>query len=797
MIIEIFSNNKIKNKNVEEKIVQNLNKKDEIIQNNIKEKTKEITKETNYNLLIINKKTNQIEPNTSKEKYFQPGISKTGLAFLDDFNNMEEDQYFDENDELITDFSLEKTKPVPLPNNIYDNQIGLINYQPPVNTKTKIHDYNALDSSLPYLFDLLYEDKNINEPGTIIPKVFQNAEEYKDIWLQFVSHEAFLEISDHYRNLKKHKESISVTNFDSRKYNNFNSVNFNYTDTRKIIYKNDLIFFHDTTDIFISEFNSTSIDEIMKITENTCFGFVYDESSKTSDTFKITSTCKCMILKQINENSFRKMRNVFAVHGLSSKIREILAIERIDSYDTGAFILNPEIPKWRNQLVHFPNMQDKVNKFLNQCENSKLYNDSQLNALSKILTFEEDVYLLLGPPGTGKTHTLGAVISYCYNNFKNKKILICCPSNSAVNEITSRISIRGLIDENFKTQKNTKFVRFYTEQDEEDDSGASKKNKKNKINEYSLDNFSKSVPKGKKVLDEIEILLTTLSSSAHRLIQKYNAKILIIDEAAQATEPSCLIPLNFNIEKTILVGDFKQLPAFTNLKNSEKTKFEMSLMERMYGNKDSSLMLTIQHRMHPKISQFISETFYDGLLKDGEATTKSILDNPIYKIFSSNKAAMFFHVKNGKEKLIGTSYINTQNSEFVGKLLNIFNDLVSNFSERTGIITTYNSQFDYYNDMKFSKQCSTIDGSQGSEMDFVIVDLVKTSSFPFMKRARLNVALSRAKLLLIVVGSPNCEHEIIKKFADYAFSNKSLIVVDSYMSEEAIKKALLKENILN
>ena len=538
----------------------------------------------------------------------------------------------------------------------------------------------------------------------------------------------------------------------------------------------------------------------MKYSKNTCFGFIYEESSKTLIDSRISSTCKCMILKPTNENSMSIMRNVFAICGLSSKIREFLAIERIESYNLCKFITDPTALPWRNQFVSFDYNKEKLNKFLNQCQSSGKYNDSQLEVMSKILKFEEDIYLLLGPPGTGKTHTLGAILSYCYNNYKDKKFLVCCPSNSAVNEIARRIAFYGLIDDNFKYQKNTKFVRFYTEQDEEDNTD-SRKNKKNKIDDdlaqYSLDNFSKSVPKEKKVLDEIEILFTTLSTSAHRLIKKYNAKILIIDEAAQATEPSCLIPMNFDVEKTILVGDFNQLPAFTNLRNSERTNFERSLMERMYGYyKESSLMLEIQHRMHPMINKFISDTFYDGMLKDGETTKKTILENKIYTKFNSSKAAMFFYVKNGTEICMNPSYINRQNLEFVKKLLNIFDKIVNDFVKNTGIITTYNSQLEQYQSQSLLKQLSTIDGSQGSEMDFIILDLVKTSSFPFMKRTRLNVALSRAKYLLIVIGSSKCDHEIIKKYASYTSQNNSLIKVDSSMTEEKIKELLLQEEII-
>ena len=246
--------NRHNNKKTEEKIISNLNRKaEDNNNNNINEKAKE----TNNNNISIS--TNKIETkdnNKTKEKYFEKKISKFGLAMLDDFDNYEyEDNDSSGNDnKIIPDVSQNKTnsaiKPVTSSINISNNIIGTINYQPPVNDNKKIDDYNALDSSLPELFDLIYDDKNFNEPSTVIPAIFDNAEQYKIIWNQFISHETFLEVNDHYRNLRRHTESIRITSFNTSKFRNFNAFNFNITTTRKIIYKYDLVFFHDTLIFF-------------------------------------------------------------------------------------------------------------------------------------------------------------------------------------------------------------------------------------------------------------------------------------------------------------------------------------------------------------------------------------------------------------------------------------------------------------------------------------------------------------------------------------------------------------------
>ena len=220
-------------------------------------------------------------------------------------------------------------------------------------------------------------------------------------------------------------------------------------------------------------------------------------------------------------------------------------------------------------------------------------------------------------------------------------------------------------------------------------------------------------------------------------------------------------------------------------------------MERMYGNSENStLMLTIQHRMHPVINQFISDIFYQGRLENHKATRDKILENQIYKKFNTYKSVMFFDVSDGIETNCNPSIFNNQNIEFVCKLLGVFNKLVKNFSEDTGLITTYNAQVDQYQYRNTFCKISTIDGFQGSEMPFIILDLVKTSTYSFMKDTRLNVALSRAKFLLIIVGSTRCNHSIITKLIEYTRKNESFIEVNSKISEEKLTDLLYKNKIL-
>ena len=123
------------------------------------------------------------------------------------------------------------------------------------------------------------------------------------------------------------------------------------------------------------------------------------------------------------------------------------------------------------------------------------------------------------------------------------------------------------------------------------------------------------------VLDESHVICATLSGSGHEMFQNLNIEFetVIIDEAAQCVEASALIPLKYGCAKCILVGDPKQLPPTVLSKvAASEYQYEQSLFVRMQTNHPGNVhLLDTQYRMHPEISRFPSETFYDGQLLDG------------------------------------------------------------------------------------------------------------------------------------------------------------------------------------
>lgn len=115
------------------------------------------------------------------------------------------------------------------------------------------------------------------------------------------------------------------------------------------------------------------------------------------------------------------------------------------------------------------------------------------------------------------------------------------------------------------------------------------------------------------ILLNADIICCTLNSSATDKLNRFRNEIdvLIIDEAAQATEPNTLIPLQYGPKKVVLVGDPKQLPATTFSSDSQVTKYNRSMFERILDNEVPPYFLDIQYRMHPDIRSFPSDMFYD------------------------------------------------------------------------------------------------------------------------------------------------------------------------------------------
>ena len=243
---------------------------------------------------------------------------------------------------------------------------------------------------------------------------------------------------------------------------------------------------------------------------------------------------------------------------------------------------------------------------------------------------------------------------------------------------------------------------------------------------------------------------------------------VVVDEAAQCVEMSALIPLKYGCAKCILVGDPKQLPPTVFSKVAARFQYEQSLFVRMQGNHpDDVHLLDTQYRMHPEISVFPSQTFYDGRLLDGDDMA-ALRDRP-WHASSLLGPYRFFDVQGQHQAAPkGHSLINIAEIDVA---LQLFHRLTSDFNSvdfkgKIGIITPYKSQLRELKD-RFSRkygqsifdavEFNTTDAFQGRESEVIIFSCVRaspTGGIGFLQDIRrMNVGLTRAKSSLWVLGN--------------------------------------------
>jgi senataxin len=376
-----------------------------------------------------------------------------------------------------------------------------------------------------------------------------------------------------------------------------------------------------------------------------------------------------------------------------------------------------------------------------------------------------------------------------------EKILVCAPSNVAIDEIIRKMITNGLLDSEGNTF-HPKFVRIGP-------------NFHPNLKEFSLDylvskrlgigetfnvgggvsNMAKDIEKVKfEILSSVKIVCSTLSMAGSNILTSLNQKFdtIVIDEAAQAVETSTLIPLKYGSERLILVGDPKQLAATVFSKTALKFKYDQSLFKRFQEAGHEVTVLKTQYRMHKIISKFISDTFYNGLLEDddsiAETTEKELcINHPCFQ-------PLTFYDLEFEEEFINNSFWNEGQVNVIVELIKIlkiiYNNDVNLINQKVSIISPYSNQVSRIKEAVnriegFGKEnqidVNTVDGFQGKEKSIIIFSTVrskgsKTIGFLSDER-RMNVGLSRAKSCLIVVGDSKklIQDKNWEKFLKYSF----------------------------
>lgn len=461
-------------------------------------------------------------------------------------------------------------------------------------------------------------------------------------------------------------------------------------------------------------------------------------------------------------------------------------------------------------------------------------NPTQERAVNEVL-WAKDVAIVHGPPGTGKTTTLVEAINETL--MRESQVLVCAQSNMAVDWISEKLVDRGInvLRIGNPTRVNDKMLGFTYERRFESHADypqlwairkAIRELRKNR--KKGSENYHQKMDRLKSRAAEIElrinaelfgearVIACTLVGSAHHLLEGMKFGTLFIDEAAQALEAACWIPMR-RASRVILAGDHCQLPPTVKSIAALRAGLGKTLMERIAENKPEVVtLLKIQYRMNDEIMRFSSDWFYGGEVESApQIKYRSVLDydHPITWIDTSNEenqitiegedapedsastassvsAANQNSDLNFKEQFVGESFGRINKAEAELTLLTLAEYFTKIGKQRVleesidvGIISPYRAQVQYLKKLikkyEFFKpyrrliSVNTVDGFQGQERDVILISLVRSNDegqIGFLKDLRrMNVAMTRARMKLFILGNKDTmtKHPFYKKLWEY------------------------------
>ena len=493
------------------------------------------------------------------------------------------------------------------------------------------------------------------------------------------------------------------------------------------------------------------------------------------------------------------------------------------SYRTMFDALERTIKAKGNRLAYLRDLfytpQIKTERFSFASMRFPYLNNTQEEAVNEVLR-SKDVMIVHGPPGTGKTTTLVEAI---YETLmRESQVLVCAQSNMAVDWISEKLVDRGVnvLRIGNPTRVNDKMLSFTYERRFEahpdyPDLWQLRKTIREMRNRRHRgdDNLNQKIERLKSRAAEIEIrinaelfgearvIASTLVGSANRLLQGMRFTTLFIDEAAQALEAACWIPMR-RVSRVIFAGDHCQLPPTIKSLAAMHGGLDKTLMQRIAENHPEVVtLLQVQYRMNEQIMRFSSDWFYGGKVESAPSVRyRGILDydNPIVWIDSKdvipspteNTDEAETSVSRYHEEFVGETFgrINKPEAELtLATLQELFEKIgrARILEERidVGIISPYRAQVQYLRQLirrrEFYKpyrsliSVNTVDGFQGQERDIIIISLVRSNEqgqIGFLRDLRrMNVAITRARMKLIIIGDVETltKHKFYKRLHEY------------------------------
>jgi superfamily I DNA and/or RNA helicase len=513
-------------------------------------------------------------------------------------------------------------------------------------------------------------------------------------------------------------------------------------------------------------------------------------------------TSSLAILPEFDEKSYKEMEAVLRIlkqpnKGAMQHLKEIFFGNKSPLLTVaGEQTVNPALNLAQNQAIHY-------------------------------ILSSRDVSIIHGPPGTGKTTTLvSAIQAICKVEYQ---VLVCAPSNTAVDLLTERLSNTGLkvvrlgnisrvdediikhtLDFQISTHEEAKAIKnMRIEADSLRKKADSLKNyldygQKRKqrafINEAKiLSNWVNQLEKKliEQILDRAQVITCTLIGAAHSLLAGRKFKTVLIDEAAQALEPATWIPM-LKADKVVLCGDTFQLPPTVKSKEAQQAGLSRTLMEKAIQKGFNHHMLDIQYRGNEKIMGFSNAYFYrHQLVADPTVKDKRLPFQENSPLIFIDTAGTGFEEK--PEKGSG-SYYNPDEyrllREHLYRIIAESQTLMNQEFPTVVLLSPYKGQVSYMEkEMRMDEELhhlpikvKTIDGFQGQESDLVLISLVRSNSqrdIGFLRDyRRFNVAVTRAKCQAVIVGdSATLGNDLFfSRFLDYCEKNDAYRTAWEYMA---------------
>lgn len=467
----------------------------------------------------------------------------------------------------------------------------------------------------------------------------------------------------------------------------------------------------------------------------------------------------------------------------------------------------------------------------------KWFNESLKESQRRAVQFSlgNEVSIVHGPPGTGKTHTLVEIVLQCLE--RGERVLVCAPSNIAADTLLERLGKshpKGLLRIGHPARLLDGTLRYSLDVlSRSGDSGAivadihsdidaaiadarrlkgsTKRDAWRNVKELRKELRSREHKVVQELITQARVVVSTLhGSSSRELCGWYKDQesglfdTLVIDEVSQALEPQCWVPLmshqQSQIKRLVLAGDNKQLPPTVKTDDSAKVKriLETTLFDRLVKDHGDGItvMLDTQYRMNEQIMQFASDAMYSGkLVADESVRTHTLADLPGCDTNDDTQPPLVWYdtqgddfiedpLENGTDDLMASRSNENEALLVRQHIAQLHSANVS--AESIGVIAPYSAQVSLLKRMLAAEfpgvEVATVDGFQGREKDAIILSLVRsndTFDVGFLaEERRLNVAMTRPRRQLCVVGNietlQRSRNAYLKSWADWSEDNSEV-----------------------